>query len=53
VTVNFPSGVMSPSATPSFRQVDSISASAPASAHERFVQTSMCVFPKGRKRYIA
>ena len=53
VTTNRPSGVTSPSCTPSFLQVRSIRPSAPFRAQERLVQISTCCFPQGRKRNIA
>ena len=52
LTVNFPSGVVSPGLTPSLRQVCSSSSSAPPRAQESVVQTSMSVFPSGFSRNI-
>ncbi len=52
LTVNFPSGVVPPGSIPSLRQACSSSSSAPPSAQESVVQTSMSVFPSGFSRNI-
>ena len=49
-TVNLPSAVVSPGFTPSLRQACSTSSSAPPSAHDSVVHTSISVFPSGLSR---
>ena len=51
-TVYLPSAVVSPGLMPSLRQAWCRRSSAPPSAHERVVHTSIVVFPAGFSRNI-
>ena len=51
-TVNLPSVLVPPGLTPSRLQVCSSSSSAPPSAHDSVVQTSISVLPSGASRNI-
>ncbi len=50
LTVNLPSAVVPPGSMPSFRQVWCRSSSAPPSAQDSVVQTSIVVAPAGLSR---